>query len=173
MYQVHCKMYQVHCTRYIGTLHYVPGTLYNVPGTLYLQLLLCDRSDPEMLPLLDPATDTPLDLVDTIGGKLKEVDEDKSFEAFAGCSVVSNEDFAGCSVVSIEVFACSVVLIEAFAAGGSGRKPPLWIGELVEADKVSDDDVGDTTRSMSMKRLKKLRQYHTTKQQQCDHSIHI
>ena len=91
----------------------------------------------------------------------KEVDEaDKCFE-----------DFAGCSVVSIGVFACSVVLIEAFAAGGSGRKP-LWI-ELVEADEVSDDDVGDTTRSMSMKRLKKLRQYHTTKQQQCDHSIHI
>ena len=136
-------MCQVHCTLYTG------------PSTLYLQLLLCDRSDPEMLPLLDPATDTPLDLVDTIGGKLKEVEEaDKSFEAFAGCSVVSNEDFAGCSVVSIEVFACSVVLIEAFAAGGSGRKPPLWIGELVEADKVSDDDVGDTTRSISMKSLK-------------------
>ena len=37
--------------------------------------------------------------------------------------------------------------IKAFA--GAGRKPLLWIGELVEADTVSEDDVGERTLSSS------------------------
>ena len=97
-----------------------------------------------MLPLLEPATDTPFE-ADKIEGKVNEVE---SFEAFAA------------SVVSIEAF------------GGSGRKPFLWIGVSIEADNVSDDDAGDTTRSMSMKSQRKtcqkLREYHMTKKdEQC------
>ena len=38
--------------------------------------------------------------------------------------------------------------IKAFAAG-AGRKPLLRIGELVEADTVSEDDVGERTLSSS------------------------
>ena len=37
--------------------------------------------------------------------------------------------------------------IKAFA--GDGRKPLLWIDELIEADTVSDDDVGERTLSSS------------------------
>ena len=79
-----------------------------------------------MLPLLEPATDIPLEL-EIIEG----VEVDKSFDAF---------ETAG-----------SELIIETFLAG-SGRKPLLWFDEFVVVDTaVSNDDVGETTRSISMK----------------------